>query len=104
MSGIIMKKLLILVLSLLLVLAALTPVLAEDSALRTVVDSVADVLLDMDNVTVSGTAEFSLDGEWFKSVNTVYSQCGYRSLWKLDLLSPLPDGGKKASACRETPL
>ena len=97
MSGIIMKKFLILVLSLLLVLTALTPVLAEDSALRTVVDSVADVLLDMDNVTVSGTAEFSLDGDWFKSVNTVYSQCGYRSLWKLDLLSPLPDGGKKAS-------
>ena len=30
-------------------------------------------------------------------MDTVYKQCGYRSSWKLDLLSPLPDGEKKAS-------
>ena len=92
-----MKKLFVLLLSLLLVFAALTTAMAEESALRLVVDNLAEVLLDMDNVTVSGTAEFSLDGEWFKSVDTVYKQCGYRSSWKLDLLSPLPDGEKKAS-------
>ena len=96
-SGIIMKKLFVLLLSLLLVFAAMTSAFAEESALRLVVDNLAEVLLDMDNVTVTGTAEFSLDGEWFKSVDTVYKQCGYRSSWKLDLLSPLPDGGKKAS-------
>ena len=92
-----MKKLFVLLLSLLLVFAALTTAMAEESALRLVIDNLAEVLLDMDNVTVSGTAEFSLDGEWFKSVDTVYKQCGYRSSWKLDLLSPLPDGEKKAS-------
>ena len=92
-----MKKILILVLSLALVLAALTPVLAEESPLRLVVDNIAEVLMDMDNVTVTGTAEFSLDGEWFKSVDTSYKQCGTRSVWKLDLLSPTYDGEKKAS-------
>ena len=92
-----MKKILILVLSLALVLAALTPVLAEESPLRLVVDNIAEVLMDMDNVTVTGTAEFSLDGEWFKSVETSYKQCGTRSVWKLDLLSPTYDGEKKAS-------
>ena len=67
-----MKKRFVLLLSLLLVFAALTTALAEDSALRLVVDNLAEVLLDMDNVTVAGTAEFALDGEWFKSVDTVY--------------------------------
>ena len=92
-----MKKLFVVLLSLLLALASLTPVMAEDSPLRMVVDNIAEVLMDMDNVTVSGTAEFSLDGEWFKSVDTVYKQCGTRSSWKLDLLSPTYDGEKKAS-------
>ena len=92
-----MKKLFFFFFSLLPVFAALTSALAEESALRLFFDNLTEVLLDIDNGTVSGTAEFSLDGEWFKSVDTVYKQCGYRSSWKLDLLSPLPDGEKKAS-------
>lgn len=72
--------------------AALTALALSDGALKTVWDSGCDFLFHTDNVTVTGQATFSLDGERFKTAELNYIQDGYKSCYGLKLLTPWSDG------------
>ena len=71
-----------------------TGALAE-SALNTLWDSGCDFLFHTDNVTVTGKASFSLDGEHFKTAELRYIQDGYSSFYGLKLLTPREDGSER---------
>ena len=93
-----MKKSLALLTALLLAL----PVLAAAAAptanpLSAMVDSVTTLLFATNNVTLEGTAVFSLDGERFKTVEAKYIQDGNRSFWKYGLKTPRVSGEDKIS-------
>lgn len=74
----------------LLLTAVLTaaPVLAEAGALPALVDAAGALLLDTDNVTITGTATFRLDGDRFKTAEIRYVQDGTSSFWQEKLLTP----------------
>ena len=59
-----------------------------EGLLRPLVDSAQALLFATDNVTLSGHAVFSLEGERFKTADILYKQDGTRSHWQLDLLTP----------------
>jgi len=54
-----------------------------------------DFLFHTDNVTVTGEASFSLDGEHFKTAQLQYVQDGYSSYYGLKLLTPRKEGGER---------
>ena len=81
-----MKKLLSAVLALSLLLISLSA--TAEGQLFSMVDSARILLYDTENVTLSGHAEFSLDGERFKTADILYMQDGTSSHWQLDLLTP----------------
>ena len=68
--------------------------LAEDS-LRLFFDSATDLLLNTRNVTLNGHAEFSLDGERFKTAELCYVQDDTNSLLQLNLRTPRRNGSSK---------
>ena len=90
-----MKKLLCLMLSLLLLFSAAAA--DEDNWVESspalYVCAVEDLLFSIHNVTLTGEAHFSLDGEWFKTANGVYRQDGENSYWDYRLTAPGVDGG-----------
>ncbi len=55
-------------------------------------ESGCEFLFHTDNVTVSGEAVFSLDGERFKTAKLNYIQDGYSSYYGLQLLTPRKNG------------
>ena len=63
---------------------------SEGNLLR-IFDAGKTLLFDTENVTVSGHAEFTLDGERFKTADILYKQDSTYSHWQLDLLTPRPD-------------
>ena len=65
--------------------------LADDS-LRLFFDSATDLLLNTQNVTLNGHAEFSLDGERFKTAELCYVQDDTNSLLQLNLRTPRRNG------------
>ena len=71
----------------LLLSSVLLPASAE-SSLRPLYDAAYDLFLDTSNVTLTGQAEFFLDGERFKTATSTYQQDGARSCWQLQLLTP----------------
>ena len=73
----------------------LTASALSGSALSAVWNSGCEFLFHTDNVTVTGEATFSLDGERFKTAKLNYIQDGYSSYYGLQLLTPLKDGGEK---------
>ena len=84
-----MKKRILLMMALMMILTLVAAALADgDTALERVVEDCNGLLFRLDNVTLKGGAEFSLDGEWFKTVDAVYMQDGYRSYWDLKVKSP----------------
>lgn len=85
-----MKKTVSLLLSLLLLALAVSA--GAESPLTAFCDSEEKLLFDTTNVTLTGKAEFSLDGEWFKTAEIRYMQDGENSFWKLDLTGPRSDG------------
>ena len=85
------KNLTIAALVLALVLSCLNPACADETAAR-VYDAAARLLTETENVTLTGSATFSLDGEAFKFVETTYVQDGVNSKWILHLSSPRADG------------
>ena len=91
-----MKKLMIWLTTALLVMILCFAALANgnDKAAE-LYDSVADLLFFTDNVTLTGTAEFTLDGEWFKTAEGTWKQDGSRSFRQLLLSSPKWDGTKR---------
>ena len=72
--------------------AALTAFALTGGALTELWDSGCDFLFRTDNVTVTGKAVFSLDGERFKTAELNYIQDGYSSYYGLKLLTPKEDG------------
>ena len=70
----------------------LTASAVSDSTLGTIYDAGRQLLFNTSNVTLSGTAEFSLDGARFKTVNAKYVQDGVNSAWDYKLLTPRADG------------
>ena len=91
-----MKKLLCLILALLLCPAALAD---QDNWVEAspelYVGAIEDVLFKVHNVTLTGEASFSLDGEWFKTANAVYRQDGENSYWDYRLTAPDFDGNRR---------
>ena len=91
MSGKTMKKHLAFLLALVLALAAAANGAAE-GRLELMADAVEELLCETGNVTLNGHAEFSLDGEWFKTADGKYIQDGYNSSWQWLLQTPRRDG------------
>ena len=55
---------------------------------RTLVDAAVSLLFSTDNVTLTGSVDFALDGERFKTAEIMYKQAGVDSYWDLVLKSP----------------
>ena len=85
-----MKKLIAAVLALTLFLSLSFSAPAE-GRLSSLMESLHSLLFSTINVTISGEAVFSLDGERFKTAEILYKQAGEDSHWQLDLLTPRPD-------------
>ena len=84
-----MKKRIALMMALMMVLTLAAAALAnENNALELVAEDCDRLLFSLDNVTLKGGVELSLDGEWFKTADGVYMQDGYRSYWDLKVRSP----------------
>ena len=81
----------IVVLLLTLIVSSLNPAYADETAAQ-VYDTAVQLLTGIENVTLTGSATFSLDGKAFKFVETTYVQDGVNSKWVLNLSSPRADG------------
>ncbi len=62
----------------------------SDGVLKSLLTSADSLLFHTHNVTVTGHADFSLDGERFKTADILYKQDGENSHWQMDLLTPRP--------------
>ncbi|MBR1585173.1 MAG: hypothetical protein IJ662_06515 [Clostridia bacterium] len=83
-----------------IVILALTLVIGTALAESTLVslwDSGMDFLFHTDNVTVTGDAVFTLDGQRFKTAQLNYVQDGFSSYYGLKLLTPGKDGDERES-------
>ena len=90
-----MKKRIALTLALAMILVSVSAF--AETPVRKMYDSVFNLLFDTNNVTLTGHAEFSLDGEWFKTADAVYIQDGVNSRFDWKLLSPRWDGSERES-------
>ena len=73
--------------ALLLAIIALSCALAEGT-LSTLIGIGETLLFDTDNVTITGSAEFKLDGKRFKTAEIAYVQDGCNSFWQEKLKTP----------------
>ena len=89
-----MKKLILCLAALLLALTVCFTVLAESNTPK-VYDSLINLLFATNNVTVTAKAEFSLDGEWFKTAEGTWRQDYSRSFRELVLRAPKADGSER---------
>ena len=92
-----MKKLIICMTAALLALAMCIGVLAESASepAAELYDSMVNLLFNTSNVTLKGTAEFTLDGEWFKTAEGTWQQDGDRAFRQLLLKAPGKNGTEK---------
>ena len=81
--------------ALLMIMSLLWSMANADISAAQIFDAAADLLTDTSNVTLTGSATFSLDGEPFKFVETTYVQDGVNSKWVLNLSSPRADGSMR---------
>ena len=79
------------ILSIALIVTIAVTALAE-GALSTLYGTATKLLFDTDNVTLKIHADFSYNGEHFKTMDADYIQDGTNSLMKLDLQTPMKDG------------
>ena len=86
-----MKKLFAIILSVVLLLSA--GLAHADERLLPFCDAAVNLLLGTDNVTLTGEAEFSLEGERFKTAKLECVQDGANSLLRWDLLTPRMEAG-----------
>ena len=89
-----MKKLMITAAAVILALAVCLTALADTTA-EWLYDSVVKLLCYTGNVTLNVKAEFSMDGEWFKTADLTVKQDYNRSERKLLLTSPKADGTQR---------
>ena len=88
-----MKKLTTSLILILLILVMCFTAMAENRTTTTeLYDSMTRLLFYKDNVTLNGTAKFSLDGVWLKTAEITLQQDGNRSFRKLSLSGPKRDG------------
>ena len=85
------RKITVVLLLMTMTICSLFPAYADEKAAQ-VFDTAAELLTGTENVTITGSATFSLDGEAFKFVETTYVQDGVNSKWILNLSSPKADG------------
>ena len=71
-----------------LLLAALVCASLAESNLTGWVDAAEKLAFHTTNVTITGEAEFLLNGERFKTAEIAYRQDGKNSFWKMHLLTP----------------
>ncbi len=91
-----MKKKWIMILSALAALVLCAAALANGSSVASeLYDRTAELLFETGNVTLKAHAEFSLDGNWFKTLDGEWKQDGDRSVRQLDLRSPRRDGTER---------
>ncbi len=90
-----MKKLFALLLSLAMLLAAVSA--AAETPAESILSAGESLFFRTENVTLNGKAAFYLDGEVFKTADGEYVQDGENSFWQLKLLTPRPGQGDKAS-------
>ena len=72
----------------LLILVALCTTAFAESGMGTIVDAVEKLAFETHNVTITGQAEFLLDGERFKTAEITYVQDGQNSFWQEKLFTP----------------
>lgn len=89
-----MKKLAIVMTAALLTLVICAVATANGTAVE-LYDKVTGLLFSTGNVTLTASAEFSLDGNWFKTAEGTWKQDGTRSYRKLHLVSPRADGTER---------
>ena len=96
-----MKKLMISLSALLLAVAVCFAVLAENNTpAAELYDSLTQLLFSNDNVTLTGTVKFSLDGVWFKTADITLKQDGDRSYRELALSGTRLDGTAQKNGYR----
>lgn len=88
------KRTWLIIVSVLLILLLAFSALAE-GALSTLYDAGAALLLETDNVTLTGHAVFTYDGQQFKTLDGQYIQDGVNSVMDVSLITPLPLGGTR---------
>ncbi len=86
-----MKKLIAAVLSVILLLGSAAGAMAEQPV-NLFYDAAMELLFEANNISLEGEAEFTLDGERFKTAKIRYVQDYDNSLLRLDLLTPRRDG------------
>ena len=89
-----MKKLVIIILAALTALVICAAALANDTAVE-LYNKITGLLFSTHNVTLTASAEFSLDGNWFKTAEGTWKQDDTRSYRKLHLRSPRADGTER---------
>ena len=82
-------------LTMLLALLMIAGCALADSPLSRMYDAASELLFDTVNVTLTGEATFSLDGERFKTAEIVYRQDSFRSYWDLKLWTPRENGPER---------
>ena len=87
-------KLLSLILAAVLTLGTVCTAAAE-MEFSDAVDACLGLLFYTENVTVTGSAEFTLDGQRFKGVDVTYVQAGEDSYWDLKTHTPKADGTER---------
>ena len=78
------RKLLVFTLIITILIGCFCPAYADPAAAGAF-DAVATLLTGTENVTLTGSATFSLDGKAFKYAETTYVQDGVNSKWVLNL-------------------
>ena len=66
-----------------------------ETPVRAMYDSIFNLLFNTSNVTLTGHAEFSLNGERFKTADAKYIQDGASSFWDWKLRTPRKDGSER---------
>ncbi len=82
-----MKKLFAMFLALILLQVFICSAVA-DGVIAPLVESAQTLLFDTENVTLTGHADFFLNGERFKTADILYKQAAENSHWQLDLKTP----------------
>ena len=83
------------ILAMLLMLVMIAGCALAESPMKGVFDAASELLFASDDVTVTGEATFSLDGQRFKTAQVRYLQDTFRSLWELKLKTPRANGTER---------
>ena len=89
-----MRKQMTALIALLAALVLCAGALAENTA-EDLYNQVTDLLFYTDNITLKVKAEFSLDGEWFKTLDGLWQQDYDRSVRQVLLTAPKEDGTER---------